>query len=158
MDWERLHETLEKKPDMYKVWLSKQHSNFCGTRLQVARYANIPNTDTRCPNCLALDERASHLCICPDEGRTRLFIEDVNKLEEWLTTNNNTNAELAYWLPKYILYRGTKKFTDMGLVSPRMRAIATSQDTIGWHNFMEGRVSNKLYLTQHLHQQPLLHS
>ena len=80
-----------------------------------------------------------------------MFVEDVNKLEEWLTTNNNTNSELAYWLPKYILYRGTNFFADMGLMSPRMRAIAISQDTIGWRNFMEGRVSNKLYFTLHLH-------
>ena len=67
VDWERLHETLEKKPDMHKVWLSKQHSNFCGTRLQVAQYANISNADTRCPNCLTINKRAAHLCICPDE-------------------------------------------------------------------------------------------
>ena len=38
VDWDMLDSTLAKKPDGYKTWLSKQHTGFCGTRLQVSYY------------------------------------------------------------------------------------------------------------------------
>ena len=28
VDWDMLDATLEKKPEMYKTWLSKQHTGF----------------------------------------------------------------------------------------------------------------------------------
>ena len=65
--------------------------------------------------------------------------------------HNNTHFEIAYWAPKYILYRGTKKFAELGVMSPTMRRIAQSQDVIGWRNFMEGRISKQFYNLQHLH-------
>ena len=39
-DWDMLDATLEKKPDDYKMWLSKQHTHFCGTRLQASSHRN----------------------------------------------------------------------------------------------------------------------
>ena len=73
-------------------------------------------------------EEASHLCVCPDEDRTRLLKEMVEELEKWLNQHNNTNAEIAYWVPIYILYRGTKQFAELGPMSDGMRQIAVSQD------------------------------
>ena len=32
-----------------------------------------------------------------------------------------------------------------------MRDLATSQDIIGWHNFMEGCISTDIFATQHAH-------
>jgi hypothetical protein len=37
VDWEHLDLALSQKPDMYKIWQSKQNSGFCGTRVQVGR-------------------------------------------------------------------------------------------------------------------------
>ena len=36
VDWEALDATLHKKPQMYKQWLAKQCSGFCGTQTMVA--------------------------------------------------------------------------------------------------------------------------
>ena len=38
VDWEHLNLALKNKPNMYRIWRSKQHSGFCGTRVQVGRY------------------------------------------------------------------------------------------------------------------------
>jgi len=35
VDWEHLDMALKNKTDMYRIWRSKQHSGFCGTRVQV---------------------------------------------------------------------------------------------------------------------------
>ena len=150
VDWDRLTETMENKPDMYKVWLSKQHTGHCGTRVQTAHYSGITDGDISCPNC-GMRETAAHLCVCPDEGRTRLLKEMVSDLEQWMLKNDTTNREIAYWVPKYILFRGTRKFVDLGMMSPHMKELAKSQDIIGWRNFMEGRISKKVYLLQRHH-------
>jgi hypothetical protein len=40
-DWEHLDLALKNKPDMYKIWRSKQNLGFCGTRVQVGIFGNI---------------------------------------------------------------------------------------------------------------------
>jgi hypothetical protein len=73
-------------------------------RVQVGCYSGDACADERCPNCRC-QEMAMHLMLCPDEDRTRLLIESVNKLTEWMAWDNNTDPEILYWIPKYILMR-----------------------------------------------------
>lgn len=80
-----------------------------------------------------------------------LLKDNTDELEQWMLSHDNTYHELAYLIPKYILCRGTVKFCDLGPMSPRMMTIALSQDTIGWRNFMEGRVSRHIYTLQRAH-------
>lgn len=35
--WDWLHQVVVSKPIMFQLWLSKQHSNFCATGLQMKR-------------------------------------------------------------------------------------------------------------------------
>jgi hypothetical protein len=74
---------------------------------------------------------AMHLMLCPDEDCTRLLMESVNKLTEWMARDNNTNPEILFWIPKYILMRGVKPLLDLGIMSPQFKALACSQDLIG---------------------------
>jgi hypothetical protein len=69
VDWEHLDLALKSKEDMYKIWSSKQHSGFCGTRVQVGHYSGEILPDKRCPNCSQRDT-AAHLMLCPDESCT----------------------------------------------------------------------------------------
>jgi hypothetical protein len=73
VDWEHQELAMKVKPDMYKIWRSKQNLGFCGTRVQVGRYLGIPGQDERCPNC-GRRETAAHLLLCPSEDRTQLLI------------------------------------------------------------------------------------
>jgi hypothetical protein len=122
---------MKTKPDMYKIWRSKQTSGFCGTRVQVGRYSGIPGQEEICPNC-GRRETATPLLLCPSEDRTQLLIDNADELETWLEKDGSTDQELAYWIPKYILMRGDKPFADMGTMSSRMKALARSQDEIGY--------------------------
>jgi hypothetical protein len=47
--------------------------------------------------------------------------------------------------------RGDKPFAEMGSMSPRMKALAQSQDKIGYRNFMEGYISIHFYEIQNFH-------
>jgi hypothetical protein len=107
--------------------------------------------DNSCPNCLTPHERADHLCCCPSDEHTQLLQDDTMELAHWLKQNDLTHHEIAYWVPKYILCRGTVKFSELGLMSPRMMKLAVSQDTIGRRNFMEGWISKHFLEIQCLH-------
>jgi hypothetical protein len=150
VDWEHLELAMITKSDMYKIWRSKQNSGFCGTRVQVGRYSGIPGQDKRCPNC-GRRETAAHLLLCPSADRTQLLIDNADELGKWLEKDGSTDQELAYWIPKYILMRGDKPFEEMGAMTPRMKALAQSQDKIGYRNFMEGYISIHFYEIQNFH-------
>ena len=86
--------------------------------------------DDKCPNC-GLVEKAAHLNICPSEARTKLLEEGMELLEQWLSQDACTDAEIAYWIPKYILFRGQRPMASLGPMSASMLRAAQSQDQIG---------------------------
>jgi hypothetical protein len=150
VDWERLDLALKNKADMYKVWRSKQHSGFCGTMVQVGCYSGKLLPDKRCPNCRRW-EMAAHLMLCPDNKCTRLLVKNVDELTTWMSQDNRTDPEILYWIPKYILIRGDKLLSTMGFMSPQFKALATSQDHIGWRDFTEGHISAHFCTIQTFH-------
>ena len=75
----------------------------------------------------------------------------MSDLEQWMLEGGKTNIELTYWIVKYILYRGTRRMTDLGLMSVTMNDAAKSQYLIGWREFMEGRISHEIKCIQHCH-------
>jgi hypothetical protein len=131
VDWEHLDLAMRSISDMYKMWRSKQHTGFCGTRVQVGKYSGHECPDEKCPTC-GRRETAEHVLTCPNEDRTRLLVETAEDLSTWLNQEHLTDLELAYWIPKYIMMRGNKPFASLGAMSPRMKALAVSQDKIGW--------------------------
>ncbi len=78
-----------------------------------------------------------------------LLVDNVEELSKWLTTDNRTDPELTYWIPKYILMRGDTPFLTMEYLSPKLKALAISQDLIGRCNFTEGYIllTSTLYRT-----------
>jgi hypothetical protein len=99
------------KSDIYTIWRSKQHTGFCGTRVQVEKYSCLECPDEKCPNC-GRRETAANILICPNEDRTRLLADTTDDLSNWLNQDYLTDLELAYWIPKYILMRGDKPFAS----------------------------------------------
>jgi hypothetical protein len=151
IDWEHLNHALKSKPNNSKVWQSKQTSRFCGTQVQVGLYSGEMYLDKRCPNCGARETDA-HLMQCLDEDRTRLLIKNLAELEKWMETDRQTDPELINWIPKYILIQNDKQFTQLGyIMSKKMRALADSQDKIGWRNFTEGYILSHFYNIQQFH-------
>jgi hypothetical protein len=94
VDWEHLDLAMSSKSDMYKIWRSKQHTGFCGTRVQVGKYSGLECPDEKCPNC-GRRETAAHILICPNEDRMCLLADTTDDLSEWLNQDYLTDLELA---------------------------------------------------------------
>ena len=59
--------------------------------------------------------------LCPDDSRTKLLGENVDDLTSWMSQDNQTDPEILYWVPKYILMRGDRPLSTMGFMSPQFR-------------------------------------
>jgi hypothetical protein len=150
VDWEHLELALKNKTDMYKIWRYKQILGFCGTRVQVGRFSCNSCLDKRCLNC-GHKEIAMHLMLCPAEDHTKLLMETVDKLTKWMSQDERTDPEILYWIPTFILMRGCIPLSEMGATSSQFRALAESQDLIGWRDFTKGYISTHFYAIQSFH-------
>jgi hypothetical protein len=100
---------------------------------------------------LSRELHSAHHNVCPSVVRTRLLTEGTELLENWLYQYGRTDRELAYWLIKYILFRGTRPMASLGPMSNIMHRAVLSQDAIGWREFMEGKVSKEIAAIQDAH-------
>ena len=93
VDWNRLHGALGNKPEGHKTWLSKQHTGFCGTRVQVGYYNGNPNVDLSCPT--AERGRMHRTCACAQKKTESGCSESVNNLEGWMKKCGKTDPEIS---------------------------------------------------------------
>ncbi len=68
-----------------------------------------------------------------------------------MSQNDQTDPEILYWIPKYILMRGDIPLSAMGSMSPQFKALATSQNLIGWRDFTVGHILTHFYAIQSFH-------
>ncbi len=80
-----------------------------------------------------------------------MLTKNVNDLMAWMSRDDQTDPEILYWIPKYILMRGDRPLSAMGFMSPQFKALAASQDLIGWRDFTEGHISTHFYTIQSFH-------
>ena len=73
----------------------------------------------------------------------------TTRLERWMETHGG-DSKLLYWIPKYILLRGTRQLATFKYLSTAMRRVALDLDGIGWRHFLEGKVPRSLFEHQSL--------
>jgi hypothetical protein len=59
--------------------------------------------------------------------------------------HDRTDPEHAYWIEKYLLFHDIRSFISLfeegGSCSKDLHVVATSQDLIGWTEFLHGKVA-----------------
>lgn len=138
VDWESLHEALKSRPDMFRIWLSKQCMGSSATRRNISRIEK--EDDNLCPNCKLVCERCEHLNMCTDVGRTALFDNSVDKLEQWMLAGNRTEPELARWITIVLRLRGSIEEIQWEFMSDGVRGAVRDIFTIGWVELLHGRI------------------
>ena len=87
-----LDATLEKKPDGYKMWLSKQYTGFYGTRLQVSYYKRLKGKQAWRPKRGPI-ETTARLCLCPSEDIHNQVISGINRRTSGLAVERLQNRK-----------------------------------------------------------------
>jgi hypothetical protein len=91
--WDGMESVMGRIPEMFRVWVTKHVSRFCGTNRQLSKYdKTVRNV---CPSCGRQDESTSHITRCKEEGRTKMFEASVESLVTWLRSVRTGEATVA---------------------------------------------------------------
>ena len=145
VQWDDLRRALDSKPRMYQLWYAKQGSGYCGTGKNMKQWQMT--TNSRCPNCDKPKEDAAHLNVCNSKDRKRLLQRSICKLEVWME-EHNTHPDILEFVPLYLAHRGDRRLATYDWMSTGFRVAADEQDRIGWRNFTEGKIAERLRLEQ----------
>jgi hypothetical protein len=137
--WEGMHQVMRSFPVMFRTWITKHVSHFNGTNRQLSRWdGTVRNV---CPNCNRNDESTTHINRCPDPGRRRVMKDSVNELRKWMDSEQ-TDGELTSLICRYVNHHGESTMVSLlSSTQSKYKAAAILHDTLGWSNFMEGRIS-----------------
>lgn len=64
--WDAVSEAMSTYPRMFRVWVTKMVSHFCGSNRQLSRFKEV--VDDSCPCCGMADKSAKHITRCLNEG------------------------------------------------------------------------------------------
>ena len=142
-------ETVNKRfPKMFGVWWTKHVSHFSGTNQQLARIDST--VENKCPSCGAPDESTSHITRCRDEGRVRMLRASVKDIVNYLG-KMQTDQDLIDMIQRYLLGHGQVKMRDI-CAEEKYRELARIHDTLGWDNFVGGRIPHWYLQCHRLHR------
>jgi hypothetical protein len=145
--WDGVDAVMAKYPRRFRGYVTKQVSKFCGTNRQLARIDRTGKHKDNCPSCGLPDESSKHITRCRDPGRMEMLAYSVKVLVDWMRTTH-VPLDLVQLVEKYILSQDTLSWNDClpSNCSTMLQTLATTQDMLGWDNFIEGRIS-KVFLS-----------
>ena len=135
--WNGVGRAMRSFPKMFRIWVTKHVSHFCGTNRQLHRIN--PDIKNECPSCGCRNEDTAHITRCCDEGRTTMFHSSVDELERWLY-KVNTDTQLAEMIIQYLRHRDEATMSSLAPSTGDYQLIAKYHDIMGWDNFIEGRI------------------
>ncbi len=102
--WDGLGATMSGYPKMYRVWLTKHISEFCGSNVQQFYWSKGLHSP-KCDSCSVQDKYMMHFCRCKDLGHNQLFQLTINELYSWIESTLGNRA-VAMTIGVYLCARG----------------------------------------------------
>ncbi len=145
VDWESAHGALHSVLHLFQVWASKHVLGIAGT---MRFLAHQDGQELTCPSCRSCKETCAHILRCPEAGCTEAFLQSVQELSRWIK-ENEMHPDLVSVILEYAQRRSEIACIKCtGELQSIVQEFTTSQDRIGWENFMVRMVSTKLLCIQ----------
>ncbi len=138
--WDGLRATMSGYPKMYRVWLTKHVSKFCGRNIQQFYWSKDLHSP-KCDSCGVQDEYTMHICRCKDPGRDQLFHLTINELHSWIESTLGNRA-VAMMIGAYLHAR--REITMQSLVNDTcadMITVSKHSNRLSWDSLLEGRIT-----------------
>ena len=141
--WDGVGAVMRRYPKQFRNWVTKQVSGAGGTNHELAKI-DTTVLDV-CPNCNYTPETTKHMTRCRHDGRRTLFLSSAAAVLDCLATTE-PDPELMDMMDTYISSQGDVTLSAcLPHVHSKFSFLAAAHDSLGWDNFMEGRIS-KLWL------------
>ena len=149
VDWNSIERCLNNTPHLLHLWTTKHISGFCATNscLHQREKSHSP----LCPICKSplSHETSRHLLHCPSPLWIPVWTDAINTLEAHLLSTK-TDPSLIHLISTYLHQRGRRSMQFISSNST-LQDLSMSQDSIGWENFMEGKISHLFESQQQLY-------
>ena len=127
--WDGVERAMHGFPKMFRAFVTKQVSRFCGTNRQLSRID--PKVENVCPSCGRTDESSKHITRCTDPGRRAMIKHSVIELTQWMSSTC-VDRNLVSMVRKYLLAQASKTMMDcLSGDSTILATAAASQDRLG---------------------------
>ena len=141
--WEGMSKVMTGFPKLYRNWITKHVSEFCGTNMQLWHWDK--KNDPKCPCCGLVDEHTTHITRCTAEGRQAMLRLSIRDITTWMSSTG-ADPLMVDMIETYLLAQDTKTMLEcLEYPDDDLELLARSQDRLGWDSFVEGRIS-KVFL------------
>lgn len=144
IDWEAIGDTGDTVPTLYRLWVTKHVSGFCGVG-KMMKIMQFWEHD-KCPCCQEPGETTFHVVWCPDKGMANQWEDSMEELEMWMS-EEDTDPDLMDCISKTLAPRDPTSF-ELNSYGSATKA-AADQDLIGWHHFTHGKIAKSWETAQH---------
>ena len=125
---------------MFRVFVTKQTSNFCGTNCQLSCFDD--SVENVCPSCGKEDKSSEHITItrCRYPRRRAMWRTLVQELVLWVGATT-PDLVLCDIIERFLTGQGKVAMTDCLELntSETQKILAHIHDKLGWNDFVEGR-------------------
>jgi hypothetical protein len=138
--WECIDKAGMNWTQMYKVWVTKQVSDCCGTNKRLSYWEK--HTKAQCSFCEE-EETSMHITRCQHPTRRKLLDKTAREILAWMI-DSGVGMELADIVYRYL--QGHSKVTMRSCLSQgqeRCVRLAGDTDALGWDSFIEGRIAKE---------------
>jgi hypothetical protein len=132
---------MNEFPKTFQDWVTRHISDFNGCNRYLSRWKE--GATNFCPSCKQPNEDTKHILRCTDKHRTTLYQQDVKTVLTWLR-ENHTPSDLYYAIRSYLQGRGSVPMSECVAPYPRLHQLGSTQDAIGFDNFLIGRLPSLL--------------
>ena len=148
INWTAIGKALHAEPLGKRRFLCKHLSgmNAVGKQLLRRKWQD----HSKCPLCDAEHEDGHHILTCKDDRAHNTWMDAMDALEIWLT-NERTNSHLTAVIISRLNTWRTGSNPQLVQGPKKLRKLISEQDSIGWENFLFGRVTSSMATYQQQH-------
>jgi hypothetical protein len=143
IDWKTCGKAFTALPLGKQRWLAKHITHFCAVGTTMLQRKKQDHST--CPRCLDPIETTTHVLTCPAPSATSQWKKCLDKVNDWLEDNKTEPQLQETIIARLSQWRKGHKHTRIPPAdNSKLRRAVKEQDTIGWEQFLYGRVSKKL--------------
>ena len=144
--WHALGKAFGTMPFGMKRWFTKHASGHCAVGHMTIRRRHTDHSE--CPRCQETDETTKHVLQCNDARAIACWQKEITRLHKWMGSVNTHPTLQTAILKRLAQWRSNSPLTPLPVLSPEFTSAIEEQDSIGWWNFLLGRVSTKFATLQ----------
>lgn len=147
--WEEVHTTLHTLPKMFQMFAGKQVFGGAAVLANLSKQKAYAHLGRSCPSFTLHKETTEHLLYCTEVGREANLKLQLRGVGDWLHSIG-TIPKLMDLIMVFLYSRGSMIYADREFhVCTTYEALIQSQSHIGWHQTMEGMISQELICLEH---------